>query len=57
MLFEKGEKDWNMSINALLVLTGLAKMLRVDDDEDMPKETKDWFRFEEEAKEAELKMW
>ena len=57
VLFEKGEKDWSRSVNAQLVKTGLAKVLKVEEEDDLPKEVNEWYKFEEDAKEGELKIW
>jgi len=55
VLFEKGEKDWNHSINATLVYEGLASMDASA--EEVPREVEEWFNFEAEAKEEQVKIW
>ena len=58
VLFEKGEKDWNNSVNAILVAEGLASMQHLDeDDPNIPEEINDWYDYEEEAREKQLKIW
>lgn len=51
MLFEKGEKDWNNSVNAMLITEGLASMQNLSEEEEAPEEINDWYKFEEEARE------
>jgi hypothetical protein len=52
VLFPKGERDWNKSINCLLIQKGLASMKKFDEDnEDLPEEINDWFDIEEDIKE------
>jgi hypothetical protein len=52
VLFSKGEKDWNKSVNCLLIEKGLASLQRFEEDaEDVPEEINDWFDIEEEVRE------
>ena len=57
VLWEKGEKDWNKSVNCQLLENGLAMMEKGEEGQDWPEEVNDWFTFEEEAKEQQLKIW
>lgn len=54
VLFKKGEKDWKKSVNALMVKEGLASIRKGHDDYE---EVAGWHQMEEEAKEAQLKIW
>jgi hypothetical protein len=51
VLFEEGEKDWNSSVNAILVAEGLASMQANQNESDLPEEINEWYNYEEEAKE------
>jgi hypothetical protein len=42
-MFEKGEKDWNNSVNALLVKEGLASVRQSEEFEDVPEEVNEWY--------------
>ena len=42
VLFEKGEKDWNNSINAMLIAEGFAGM-DSENYSDIPDEVNDWY--------------
>lgn len=57
VLFPKGEKDWNKSINCILIEKSLASLKRFSEDDDYPEEINDWFDIEEEVKEGQLKIW
>jgi len=52
----KGEKDWNKSVNARLIESGLAAT-RTSEEEEVPEEVNKWFEIEEEAREAQLGIW
>jgi hypothetical protein len=52
VLFPKGEKDWNKSINCKLIEKSLAQLQKFDDEkDDYPEEINDWFDIEEEERE------
>jgi hypothetical protein len=52
VLFPKGEKDWNKSINCKLIEKSLAQLQRFDEEkDDYPEEINDWFDIEEEERE------
>lgn len=58
VLFPKGEKDWNKSVNCMLIQKGLASLQKFEEDaEDLPEEINDWFDIEEEVKESQIKIW
>lgn len=57
VLFEKGETDWGNSVNAQLIVKGLARMQSLGDDEDVPEEVNDWYSWEEEARDNQVKIW
>ena len=42
VLFEKNEKDWNNSINAMLIAEGFAAM-DADNYSEIPEEVNDWY--------------
>ncbi len=52
----KGEKDWNKSINARLLESGLAAV-RPTEDEEVPEEVNKWFDIAEEARENQIGIW
>lgn len=57
VLFPKGEKDWNKSINCQLLERSLAQMERFEEDDEAPEEINDWFDIEEEQRELQNKIW
>lgn len=58
VLFPKGEKDWNKSINCRLIEKSLAQLQKFDEDKDeYPEEINDWFDIEEEQRELQGKIW
>lgn len=58
VLFPKGEKDWNKSINCRLIEKSLAQMQKFDEDnDDYPEEINDWFDIEEEQRDLQNKIW
>lgn len=58
VLLPKGEQNWNKSLNCRLIEKGLAMMKKYDeDDETLPEEINEWYDFEEEAKEQQIKIW
>jgi endonuclease YncB( thermonuclease family) len=52
----KGEKDWNKSINARLLESGLAAT-RTSDQEEIPDEVNKWYEIEEQARENQIGIW
>lgn len=52
---DKGEKDWNKSVNCQLLERGLAAMAVGEDD--CPEEAVEWFDYEAEAREEQLGLW
>ena len=56
-MFEKGEKDWSNSINCKLLEQGLARMQQFEEEDELPEEINEWYEFEEEAKEKQIKIW
>ena len=52
----KGEKDWNKSINARLLESGLAAT-RTSDQEEIPDEVNKWYDIEEQARENQIGIW
>lgn len=57
VLFDKGEKDWNNSVNCQLLEQGLARMQQFEEEDELPEEVNEWYDFEEEAKEKQIKIW
>lgn len=51
VLFPKGERDWNKSINCILIEKSLASLQRFTEDDEYHEEINDWFDIEEEVKE------
>ena len=52
VLFEKGEKNWSNSYNALMLADGLASLdLEKYSEDQVPDEVNEWYSIEEEAKE------
>jgi endonuclease YncB( thermonuclease family) len=52
----KGEKEWNKSINARLLESGLAAT-RTSDQEEIPDEVNKWYDIEEQARENQIGIW
>jgi hypothetical protein len=58
VLFPKGEKDWNKSINCKLIEKSLAQLQKFEEDnDDYPEDINDWFDIEEEQRELQNKIW
>jgi endonuclease YncB( thermonuclease family) len=59
VIFDKGEADWNNSVNAVLVAEGLARMQPYleEEEEELPEEINEWYNYEEEARENQTKIW
>jgi hypothetical protein len=59
VLFPKGERDWNKSVNCLLLEKGLASLQKFDEEaqDSLPEEINDWFDIEEDLREAQIKIW
>ena len=58
VLFPKGEKDWNKSVNCLLIQKALAQIQKLEeDDEDYPEEINNWFDIEEDVKDQQIGVW
>lgn len=58
VVFAKGETNWNNSVNGQLVFEGLARMYtNANNEDELPEEINEWYDYEEEAKENQLKMW
>lgn len=58
VLFPKGEKEWNKSVNCQLIERGLAQIQKFDEENDeYPEEINDWFNIEEDVKDKSLGIW
>ncbi len=58
IIFEKGETNWDKTVNAALLEEGLASIyVRENQEDDLPKEIDSWYNLEENAKEEQMCIW